>query len=39
MSEKQTKSEVAKSPNQASNELITFLTPLAEGSLVPDFNN
>lgn len=25
-------------PNQAVNELIGFLTPLAEGTLVPDFN-
>lgn len=27
------------SPNQACNELIAFLTPLAEGRLVPDFTN
>lgn len=25
-------------PNQAANELIGFLAPLAEGALVPDFN-
>lgn len=28
-----------KSPNLAVNELIAFLTPLADGELVPEFNN
>ena len=28
-----------KSPNQAANELMAFLTPLSEGEFIPDFNN
>lgn len=33
-----TKQKTETPPNQAVNELIGFLTPLAEGTLVPDFN-
>ena len=33
-----TKQKTETPPNQAVNELIGFLAPLAEGTLVPDFN-